>query len=133
MGTPVVASGDGTIIYAGWKRGFGKIVEIRHPNGFLTSYGHLSHFARGIRKGVKVKQKDLIGYVGSTGASTGPHLDYRVKANGRYVNPLRMVAPPVAPLKKEYLTDFQRHRDNLLHALDLLTHQSLLAWSDEND
>ena len=133
VGTPVVASGDGVITFAGWKRGFGKIVEIRHTNGFLTSYGHLSRFARGIRKGVKVKQKDLIGYVGSTGASTGPHLDYRVKANGRYVNPLRMVAPPVAPLKKEYLADFQRHLDNLLYALDLLTHQSLLAWSDENE
>ncbi len=132
VGTPVVASGDGLITFAGWKRGFGKIVEIRHPNGFVTSYGHLSRFARGVRKGVKVKQKDLIGYVGSTGASTGPHLDYRVKANGRYVNPLRMVAPPVAPLKKEYMADFQRHRDNLLYALDLLTHQRLLAWSDKN-
>jgi len=133
VGTPVVASGDGVVTFAGWKKGFGKIVEIRHSNGFLTSYGHLSRFARGIRKGMKVKQKDLIGYVGSTGCSTGPHLDYRVKANGRYVNPLRMVAPPIHPVKEEHLTDFQKHRDNLLYALDLLTHQRLLVWSDENE
>jgi hypothetical protein len=132
VGTPVVASGDGVVTFAGWKRGFGKIVEIHHPNGFVTSYGHLSRFARGIREGVKVKQKDLIGYVGNTGASTGPHLDYRVKANGRYVNPLRMVAPPTHPVREEYLADFQKHRDNLLYALDLLTHHRLLAWSDEN-
>jgi murein DD-endopeptidase MepM/ murein hydrolase activator NlpD len=132
VGTPVVASGDGVITFAGWKRGFGKIVEIRHPNGFVTSYGHLSRFARGIRKGRPVKQKDLIGYVGSTGCSTGPHLDYRVKANGRFVNPLRMVAPPVNPVKKEHMADFQKHRDNLLYALDFLTHQKLLAWSDDN-
>ncbi|MCK4403765.1 MAG: M23 family metallopeptidase [candidate division Zixibacteria bacterium] len=132
VGTPVVASGDGLVTFTGWKRGFGKIVEIRHSNGFITSYGHLSRFARGIRKGKQVKQKDLIGYVGSTGVSTGPHLDYRVKANGRYVNPLRMVAPPIHPVKEEYLADFQRHQDNLLYALDLLTHQRLLVWSDEN-
>lgn len=127
IGTPVVASGDGTVIYAGWRRGFGKIVEIRHPNGFITSYGHLSRFARGIRKWAKVKQKQLVGYVGSTGASTGPHLDYRVKANGRYVNPLRMVAPPVEPVKEEYLSDFERKRDNLLYALNLLTKNESLA------
>ena len=131
VGTPVVASGDGTITFAGRKRGFGKIVEIRHPNGFVTSYGHLSSFAKGIRRGARVSQKQLIGYVGSTGASTGPHLDYRVKANGRYVNPLRMVAPPVKPLKQEYLADFQRQRDNLLYALEILASNDLIAWSEE--
>lgn len=132
VGTPVVSSGDGTVIYAGRKRGFGRIVEIRHPNGFVTSYGHLSRFARGIRRGAKVKQKDLIGYVGSTGTSTGPHLDYRVKANGRYVNPLRMVAPPIDPVKEEYLPDFRRHCDNLLYALDLFTRPKALALPGEN-
>ncbi len=129
VGTPVVASGDGTVTYAGWKRGFGKTVEIRHPNGFATSYGHLSRFAKGIRKGAKVEQKQLVGYVGNTGASTGPHLDYRVKANGRYVNPLRMVAPPVEPVREGYLADFQKQRDNLLYALDVLTSTDLLAAS----
>jgi len=132
-GTPVVASGDGVISYAGWKKGFGKIVEIRHPNGFVTSYGHLSRIARGIGRGVVVKQKDLIGYVGNTGASTGPHLDYRVKADGRYVNPLRMVAPPTDPVRKEYLEDFGKHCDNLIYALDLLTRPPLLASSGKNE
>ncbi|MGB7061626.1 MAG: M23 family metallopeptidase [Candidatus Zixiibacteriota bacterium] len=127
VGTPVVASGDGVISFAGWKRGFGKIVEIRHPNGFVTMYGHLSRFARGITRGATVRQKDLIGYVGSTGCSTGPHLDYRVKADGRYVNPLRMVAPPTDPIRKEYREDFRRHCENLLYALDLLTGKNLLA------
>jgi len=130
-GTPVVASGDGVVTYAGWRRGFGKLVEIRHPNGFVTTYGHLSRIARKIRPGVRVKQKELIGYVGSTGTSTGPHLDYRVKANGRYVNPLRMVAPPVRPVRKENLKDFQIQRDNLLYALDLLTSRN--DWFAQDD
>jgi len=131
-GTPVVASGDGVVTFAGWKGGLGKMVEIRHAKGFVTTYGHLSGIAKGIRTGAKVNQKDLIGYVGSTGYSTGPHLDYRVKANGRFVNPLKMIAPPVQPVKQEYLADFQAHRDNLLYALHLLIRQDLLAWSDEN-
>jgi hypothetical protein len=131
-GTPVVSSGDGTVTFAGWKRGFGKIVEIRHPNGFITSYGHLSRFAKGIRSGTKVSQKQLVGYVGSTGASSGPHLDYRVKANGRYVNPLRMVAPPVEPIKEQYMVDFQKKRDSLLFALEILASQDLLAMSQDH-
>jgi murein DD-endopeptidase MepM/ murein hydrolase activator NlpD len=129
----VVASGDGVVSFASWKKGFGKLVVIRHPNGFVTSYGHLSRFARGITRGATVKQKDLIGYVGSTGCSTGPHLDYRVKADGRYVNPLRMVAPPTDPIRKEYREDFRRHCENLLYALDLLTHPPLLAASASNE
>jgi murein DD-endopeptidase MepM/ murein hydrolase activator NlpD len=130
-GTPVVASGDGVVTTAGWEKGFGKVVEIRHAGGMVTSYGHLSGFARGIRTGARVKQKDLIGYVGSTGLATGPHLDYRVRVNGRFVNPLKMVSPPVEPVKPQYLADFQKHRDNLVYALSLLTRPNRLAWADE--
>jgi murein DD-endopeptidase MepM/ murein hydrolase activator NlpD len=126
-GTPVVASGDGVIKYAGWNKGLGKVVEIRHPNGFVTSYGHLSKIAKGIRTGVRVNQKDLIGYVGSTGYATGPHLDYRVKANGRYVNPLKMIVPSAQPVKKESFADFERKRDNLIYALNLLTAEEIFA------
>jgi murein DD-endopeptidase MepM/ murein hydrolase activator NlpD len=126
-GTPVVASGDGVVKYAGWKKGFGNIVEIRHANGFVTSYGHLSRFGKGIRRGVKVHQKDLIGYVGSTGCSTGPHLDYRVQANGRYVNPLMMIVPPARPVGKEFFSDFEKQRDNLIYALNLLTAEEIFA------
>jgi hypothetical protein len=131
VGTPVVASGDGVITYVGWKRGFGRLVQIKHPNGFVTSYGHLSRFAKGIRRGVKVHQKDLIGYVGSTGCSTGPHLDYRVKANGRYVNPLKMIVPSAKPLQKQCFADFQRRRDNLLYAMNLLTNTELLTLAEK--
>ncbi len=130
VGTPVVTSGDGTVIFAGRKRGFGKLIQIRHPNGFVTSYGHLSRLAKGIKRGRKVQQKDLIGYVGSTGSSTGPHLDYRVRANGRYVNPLKMIVPSAKPVSKEYLADFKRQRDNLLYAMDLLTNAKLLALAE---
>ncbi|MCK4427291.1 MAG: M23 family metallopeptidase [candidate division Zixibacteria bacterium] len=130
VGTPVVASGDGVVVYAGWKRGFGKLVQIKHPNGFVTSYGHLSRFARRIKRGVKVQQKDLIGYVGSTGCSTGPHLDYRVKANGRYVNPLRMIVPSAKPVQKQCFADFQRRRDNLLYAMNLLTNIEVLVLAE---
>jgi len=127
MGTPVVSSGDGVIICAGWNKGLGKVVEIRHSNGFVTSYGHLSSFAKGIRTGVRVNQKELIGYVGSTGYATGPHLDYRVKANGRYVNPLKMIVPSAKPVSKEFFADFERNRDNLIFALNLLTAKGIFA------
>jgi len=127
LGTPVVASGDGVIKYAGWEKGLGKVVEIRHSNGFITSYGHLSSFAKGIRTGTRVGQKDLIGYVGSTGYSTGPHLDYRVKAGGRYVNPLKMIVPSAKPVNKESFADFERKRDNLIYALNLLTAKEIFA------
>jgi murein DD-endopeptidase MepM/ murein hydrolase activator NlpD len=127
VGTPVVASGDGVIKYAGWNKGLGKVIEIRHPNGFITSYGHLSRFAKGIRTGVRVDQKELIGYVGKTGYATGPHLDYRVKANGRYVNPLKMIVPSAKPINKESFADFERQRDNLIYALNLLTAKEIFA------
>jgi murein DD-endopeptidase MepM/ murein hydrolase activator NlpD len=131
-GTPVVSSADGVVTCAGWRGGLGKSVEIRHANGFVTSYGHLSGIARGIRSGARVKQKDLIGYVGSTGLATGPHLDYRVKVNGRFVNPLKMISPPVEPVKPEYMADFKAQRDNLLYALRLLTQKTLLAQANGN-
>lgn len=95
-GTPVVALGQGRITRCGWVKGFGKTVTIRHPGGYVTNYGHLSRFAKGIAKGRRVDQGDVIGYVGMTGIATGPHLDFRVQHRGRYVNPLRL-APVNGP------------------------------------
>jgi len=92
-GTPVSAAGSGRVKYAGWKGQYGKCVIIRHPNGYETYYGHLSRIRKGIKKGVKVKQGEIIGYVGMTGLATGPHLDYRVKKLGRFINPLKMSIP----------------------------------------
>ncbi len=106
-GTPVVAAGDGIIKIKGWVNGFGNYVEIKHNFGLSTSYGHLSGFAKGIVEGRRVLQGQVIGYVGATGIATGPHLDYRVKKNNRFVNPLRMTVPASPPVKDEYMGDFK--------------------------
>ncbi|MFQ5736431.1 MAG: peptidoglycan DD-metalloendopeptidase family protein [Thermodesulfobacteriota bacterium] len=92
VGTPVESAGSGRVTFAGWKRGYGNFVTVRHNNGYSTSYGHFSRIARGIRRGVKVDQGDVIGYVGSTGISTGPHLHYEVRLHNRLINPLRIKA-----------------------------------------
>ena len=76
---PLRATGSGTVVFAGWDGGGGRTVKVRHPNGFVTAYLHLSRFASGIRSGRRVAQGDTIGYVGATGLATGPHLDYRVQ------------------------------------------------------
>ena len=87
MGTPIRAVGDGTIRKAGWGGGYGNVVEIGHKSGYASRYAHMSRFAQGIRPGVRVTQGQVIGYVGSTGLSTGPHLHYEFHMNGRPVNP----------------------------------------------
>ncbi|NNF05477.1 MAG: M23 family metallopeptidase [Candidatus Eisenbacteria bacterium] len=97
-GTPVVALGKGEISLAGWIRGFGNTVKIKHHGTYLTQYAHLSRFARGIRPGSKVQQGQVIGYVGSTGLSTGPHLDFRIRENGKWINPLKLKGGKSAPL-----------------------------------
>lgn len=93
-GTPVSALGSGTVVFAGRKGGYGNYLEIRHSSTYTTCYGHLSKFAKGVRKGTRVDQGDVVGFVGSTGLSTGPHLDFRVKQNGGYVDPLKLDSPP---------------------------------------
>ena len=89
-GTPVQAVADGTVKLAGYKGGFGNYVEIRHANGYMTTYGHLKGYGKGIKAGAKVKQGQTVGYVGSTGLSTGPHLDFRVKEKNKFVDFLKM-------------------------------------------
>ena len=86
MGTPIMASGSGKILKAGWCGGGGNCVKIRHNSTYSTVYAHMSKFARGIKKGVRVSQGQIIGYVGSTGMSTGPHLHYEVIKNGKKIN-----------------------------------------------
>ncbi len=92
-GTPVYASAAGRVVSAAPAGGFGNFVRIAHNNGYESMYGHLSHFAKGIHAGSKVSQGDLIGYVGATGLATGPHLDYRLKRDGAFVNPLTLKVP----------------------------------------
>jgi len=118
IGTPVLASASGVVVSAGWSGGFGRMVRIRHAGGVITSYAHLSRI--GVRVGQAVAQSDIIGRVGSTGLSTGPHLDYRVQdERGRFVNPLRELKslPAEAPLSSEYAEVFRRIRDQLAFRL----------------
>jgi murein DD-endopeptidase MepM/ murein hydrolase activator NlpD len=115
VGTPVLVTADGTVTLAGRNGGGGNMVTVRHTNGYETNYLHLSRYGKGIRRGARVVQGQVIGYVGSTGLSTGPHLDYRVKLNGRWINPLTISSPAVKPLAEERL---QRY---LAHALAVLS------------
>jgi murein DD-endopeptidase MepM/ murein hydrolase activator NlpD len=110
-GTPVYAIGDGRVIQANYSGGAGNIVRIRHNSVYTTGYMHLRNFAPGIRPNVWVNQGDLIGYVGSTGTSTGPHLDFRVWRNGQPVDPLRIESPPVEPVTEENLEAFMREKE----------------------
>ena len=97
-GTPVVASADGRVVSAGWEGALGRAVRIRHGSAYETVYGHLRAFARGIGKGVRITQGQPVGYVGSTGRATGPHLHYTLIQNGRPIDPLRFRSPEAKPL-----------------------------------
>ena len=116
-GTPVQATGDGTVMTATRNKANGKYVKIRHNNNYISYYLHLSRFGKGIKSGVKVKQGQVIGYVGSTGYATGPHLDYRVKKNGRFVNPRSLKLPPAKPVTDENMAAFSDLRERFIVAL----------------
>lgn len=109
-GTPILAAGNGRIQEAKRHSGYGNYVRIRHANGYQTSYAHMRRFAKGIRKGVKVRQGQVIGYVGSTGLSSGPHLHYEILVNKRHVNPMRIHVPRGRQLRGKLLADFQKER-----------------------
>ncbi|WP_430812765.1 MULTISPECIES: peptidoglycan DD-metalloendopeptidase family protein [unclassified Carboxylicivirga] len=120
-GTPVYALGDGRVIARAYqKRGGGNYLKIKHNSVYTTVYMHLHGFAKGISKGTHVKQGQLIGYVGSTGLSTGPHLDFRVFKNGRPVDPLKIDAPPVNPVKEENMPAYNAFIAPLKQELDAL-------------
>jgi murein DD-endopeptidase MepM/ murein hydrolase activator NlpD len=120
-GTPVQTIGDGTVIEKGWnKNGGGNYIKIKHNSAYTTLYMHLAGFAKGLKTGSRVRQGDVIGYVGSTGLSTGPHLDFRFFLNGQAVDPLKVESPPSEPVAKQYLGEFNQLRDSLKIALDTL-------------
>jgi len=117
-GTPVSAPGNGTVMFAGWKNNvYGYTVEIRHNGVYRTRYGHLSAFAKGIKYGAKVIQGQTIGFVGTTGTSTGCHLDYAMKKYGQYVNPLTQNFERSEPVKDVYMGNFEFEKNNLLKIL----------------
>jgi len=117
-GTPVSVIGDGTVIYKGWDDGYGNYIKIRHPNNYETGYGHLSRFANGLKKGQKVKQGEIIGYVGATGLATGPHLDFSISENGKKVDFLKLKLPAASSINPQYITQFNEVKNKLLSALE---------------
>ncbi len=112
-GTPVSAIGDGKVIFAGYKGQNGNSVIIKHLNGYMTYYGHLSKVRKSIKKGVKVQQGQIIGYVGATGLASGPHLDYRIKVNNKFVNPLALRLPRGKPISGKLFSQFKIIRDKM--------------------
>jgi murein DD-endopeptidase MepM/ murein hydrolase activator NlpD len=110
QGTPVHSIGDGRVVFARTEKGSGRMVKIQHNSVYATAYLHLSRFGSGISAGSFVRQNDIIGYVGSSGMSTGPHLDFRFYRNGSPVDPLKVDAPPVEPISKENMEKFEKIR-----------------------
>ncbi len=129
-GTPIVASGEGYVLFKGVKRGFGNYIEIKHSDNMVTCYGHLGKFARGIKKGRHVVQGQVIGYVGNTGETTGPHLDYRVRKDAKYINPLKMTIPAAMPVREEFKADFIKIVAEYIPFLNRQPAQKLLAQLD---
>jgi len=112
-GTAIYASGNGVVEKAGLESGYGKYIRIRHTNGYETAYGHMTAFARGIEEGTRVRQGQVIGFVGSTGLSTGSHLHYEILVNGRFVDPMRIKLPRGRVLEGPMLTNFEQERERL--------------------
>jgi murein DD-endopeptidase MepM/ murein hydrolase activator NlpD len=125
-GTPIYAAGNGVVEKAGWESGYGKFVLIRHNNGYETAYGHMTAFARNIDEGTRVRQGQVIGFVGSTGLSTGAHLHYEIRINGRFVDPMRVKLPRGRELQGPLLATFERERqriDNIMTRAPMRTAQ----------
>lgn len=112
-GTPIFASGNGVIEKAAWEGGYGKYVRIKHNNGYETAYGHMSAFAKGMEPGKRVRQGQVIGFVGSTGASTGAHVHYEILVNGRFVDPMRVKLPRGRSLEGPMMAGFEAARDKI--------------------
>jgi murein DD-endopeptidase MepM/ murein hydrolase activator NlpD len=117
IGTPVWAVANGQVVYTGWSGGFGRLVKIKHSNGVVSFYGHLSRYASGLRVGQMIDQKQLIGYVGMSGLATGPHLDFRLQKNGRFMDPLSVRMDTGEPISARALPRFNQVRDMRLAEL----------------
>jgi len=129
-GTPVSTIGDGTVIYVGWDNGYGNYIKIRHPNNYITAYGHLSRFATGLKNGQKVKQGEIIGYVGATGLATGSHLDFSISKNGEKVDFLKIKLPAAFSIDPQYKAQFKEAKDRLLNDLEKNRGLDLTLGSD---
>ncbi|EJF91622.1 peptidoglycan DD-metalloendopeptidase family protein [Bartonella tamiae] len=132
-GSPIIAAGDGIITKASYTRGYGNHTEIRHANGYVTSYSHQNGFAANIKPGVKVRQGQIIGYVGSTGLSTGAHCHFEVVVNGTKVDPMRIRLPDNKSLKGQDLVAFKRDRDSIDSYINGQGDQKLVSVASVND
>lgn len=126
-GTPIRATGDGKVILRGKKGGYGRAVVIQHGSSYTTLYGHLSKFQRNVKRGSRVRQGQIIGYVGSSGLATGPHLHYEFRVNGVHRNPLTVKFPTAAPIDKRYRDDFKAKTATLVAQLEQLRRVQLAA------
>ncbi len=113
IGTPILAAGNGVVLKAQWDSGYGRRVELQHANGYITTYNHMSGFARGIVDGTRVKQGQTVGFLGSTGLSTGPHLHYEVMVNGHFVDPMRVKLARTREFDGRLLSEFKKERDRI--------------------
>ncbi|MGE0856892.1 MAG: M23 family metallopeptidase, partial [Hyphomicrobiaceae bacterium] len=123
-GTPILAAGNGMIEQAGRKGQYGNYVRIRHANGYQTAYAHMSRIGAGVQEGIKVRQGQVIGYVGSTGLSSGPHLHFEVLVNSQFVNPMSIQVPRERQLDGKQLIEFQKERariDDLMRRAPVMT------------
>lgn len=111
VGTPVKAVGDGSVIKRGWGGGYGNQIILRHSKNLESMYSHLSRYAKGLAEGKRVRQGEIIGYVGNTGLSTGPHLDFRIRQDGKFINPVKAINPRFAPVDAGYLASFHKIRE----------------------
>ncbi len=130
-GTPVMSIGDGNVIARAYQRGGGgNYIKVKHNSVYTTTYMHLSGFGKGITTGTRVIQGQVIGYVGSTGLATGPHLDFRVHKNGSPVDPLKVKAPPVEPINEENIERYNTAKDSLMNELQKIVWDEMLAVSE---
>ncbi len=118
VGTPVQVTANGVVVSTGWDKGGGNVVKVQHGRDYVTAYLHLSRFAKGIRPGARVRQGDIVAYTGATGLASGPHLDYRVKYRGRWIDPLTLKSVRDEPIPGNRLASFRSWRDQLRASLD---------------
>lgn len=131
-GTVIKAAGDGRVDFVGTKGGYGRVVILEHGGGISTLYGHMSRFAKSLRNGQRVKQGMTIGYVGSSGAATGPHLHYEYRINGVHKNPRTVQLPEASPIAPAYMADFQAQADTMLANLDRARNAAVAAIPGES-
>ena len=131
-GTPIKAAGKGKITFSGWKGGYGRVVYIKHGTKYTTVYGHLSKFSRRAKVGKRIKQGDIIGYVGQSGLASGPHLHYEMRVKGVHRNPLKVKLPSAKPIPAKYYLAFSDHANELIAQLAMISN-AMVAQNEKRD